>query len=294
MKKRFLKEKALFIILILILSILSFPVFSENVKAQETQKGCCQKTKDGSFCRMTEQSNCESGKFNPVSSCEDDSICSSQTTVCCQNPDTGICSRTSQTECSDKGFKSFTSDPSCESVSECKPGCCILGSNCQITTNLQCQSIASDNPGLTPEFKQDVVDTECTDICKSMEEGCCITEGTYTYVKKVDCKGEFNLGKLCSSLNNSPCEKHKGTGCHDGDVHYKDSCGNKEELKEECKLENSKFCKENKESNSASCEDTSCKDPYIDKWNIHDPNIGPGKVKQEGEAWCIYESLIGN
>jgi len=293
MKKRFLKEKAFFIIFTLIISLFSFPIFSEKVKAQETQQGCCQETNNGDYCKMTEQRNCKNG-FNPVDSCEKDSVCSSENTVCCQNPDSGICSRTSQIECSNKDFKSFTSDPSCSSVSECKQGCCILGSNCQITTNQQCNNIASRTPGLTPEFKQDITGTDCTDICIEMIEGCCITEGTYSYGKKVDCKGEFNQGKLCSSLPNSPCEKHKGTGCYDGDVYYEDSCGNKEEIKEECNLEDSKFCKDNTETNSASCEDTSCKNPYIDKWNIHDPNIGPGKVKQEGEAWCIYESPTGN
>ncbi|MEK6951811.1 MAG: hypothetical protein AABX29_02240 [Nanoarchaeota archaeon] len=291
MKKRFLKEKTIFIILTLMFSLFSFPVFSEKVKAQETQQGCCQKTKDNAYCRMTSQDNCET-QINPAPSCNEDSKCSESNLVTCQLPN-GVCnSNVFPQECTDQQGNILQG--SLDTISQCKQGCCILGSNCQITTNSQCNSIATEHPGLTPEFRPDVIDTACTDICEEMEEGCCILEGTYSYVKKVDCKGEFQIGKLCSSLPNSPCEKNKGTGCYNGNIYSEDSCGNKEELKEECNLENNKFCKDNAETNIAICEDTSCKNPYIDKWNIHDTNLGPGKVKQEGESWCIYESPTGN
>ena len=291
MKKRFLKEKALFIIIILFVSFFSFPVFSERVKAQETQQGCCQKTKNNTYCQVTSQNNCET-PINPVQSCDEDSTCSESNLVTCQLPN-GVCnSKVLPQECTDQQGNILQGN--IETISQCKQGCCILGSNCKITTNSQCNSDAANHPGLTPEFKPDIIDTACTDICVEMEEGCCITEGAYSFVKKVDCKGEFNLGKLCSSLPNSPCEKNKGTGCYESNVYSEDSCGNKEELKEECNLENNKFCKDNIQTNTAICEDTSCENPYIDKWNIHDTNLGLGKVKKEGESWCVYESPTGN
>lgn len=177
MKKGFLKEKAIFQILILIFAIFSVYLI-EPASAQ--QDVCCERTKTGEFCQYTDQSKCDTNYGYAQTTCDQTSYCK---LGCCYDSVAGSCFKnTPLSTC--KFYKgNFSQDPNC-SISECQKSCCVLGSECSYITEKKCKNLFSQFPDLTFDFRQVASESECLNLCTLGEEGCCISEDTCEYTTK--------------------------------------------------------------------------------------------------------------
>lgn len=295
MKKRYKKEVASLFIFLVFSSLISFSYDIKPVSAEQQENGCCEKTKQGNFCVETSRENCDTanGLYDPNAKCSDTSFCSEDRSKCCFYQANGDCtSNTLQKECLEKGGQAQDNND-CGGVSQCQKGCAKIGSQCKFVTQREYEILSESYSNAQKEFIANIENEfACQQRCLQQENGCCISEGAYTLTIESECNGTFHKNKLCSALENSPCRAHTGGGCYDGNLFWEDSCGNKEDLKEECKYNEGKFCKDNEEENRAVCVDVNCQETYKDQWNVHDPKIGG--LRQNGESWCIYESPTGN
>ena len=299
MKKRFIRNRALFLVFLIISSTISFSYLVKTAQAQEVQQnniGCCEKTKSGEFCAETSEDNCDRSNgllYDPNSKCEEASFCAEGRLTCCFYEESGACTpRTLDRECQNSGGTALGSG-SCEEISECKSGCSIIGSQCDLRTQKEHDLLVGDFSEASAEFRADVNDElECRNVCSNQYDGCCVSaDGTYSVTIESECQGTFHKNELCSSLENSPCSSHAGSGCYDGKLYWEDSCGNKEDVKEECNYNEGKFCKDREEINTAECVDVNCQESYSDEINVHDPELG--NFRNNGESWCIYEGPTG-
>lgn len=187
---------------------------------------------------------------------------------CCFFPSTGLCSAGVPSDSCSGEWKT-----SCDLISECQEGCCVLGSSVFYLTRRNCE-LEARSRGFEVNWQQ-VSKDKCQEIISSQKFGACVY-GEYKdyckFVEKKSCNGEFYEGKICSdsSLNTS-CKKTTKTKCfEDGNIYYVDSCGNRDALVRECKYEEGFICKQ-KNSNEAYCKDLNCK------------SVG----KKNGESWCV-------
>ncbi|MFH1591822.1 MAG: hypothetical protein ABIB47_00440 [Candidatus Woesearchaeota archaeon] len=295
MKKRSHKDKAIFLIILIISAIVSFSFIIKPVQAQ--QEGCCEVTNDGDYCleRTREECNISAGSFDENLDCDEASFCDEDRYRCCFYEDTGECSpRTIRNQCEDGGGTVFDVDI-CEAVPECQKGCSRIGTQCNWITERQHEILKEDLPDAEEDFIEGLDAFACDALCEEEETGCCVSEeGTYAVTVRSECQDPnvFHNGITCSSLEDSPCQTHTGSGCHDGSLYWEDSCGNREDVKDECNYEEGRYCRDNEEENTAECIDVNCADTYEDEWNVHDPKIGG--LRQNAERWCIYESPTGN
>src|SRR3989344_9095597 len=150
MKKGFLRVKAIFQIIVFVMSIFSvYLLNAKEVKAQE-QNVCCAKTNSDEYCIYTEESNCDVDYFsdNLASTCDQTSYCEP---VCCYNDETGECSsNVGAGTCQAEGLDYF-SQADC-SISECQKGCCEIGTNFIFTTEQNCVYETSKFPDLSVNF----------------------------------------------------------------------------------------------------------------------------------------------
>ncbi len=294
------KNKAILLISIIVLSTLYFPINTKIVYAQSP--GCCEETIDGETCIDTTQNECKPEKFRN-SPCIDASYCSSilqgASLGCCFFPYSldSCFSRSAQQECENKGGL-FLDNKDCKNTIECSWGCCVLGSQADLKTETQC-GILSQTNNFELDFRPEILDPfECANIANSQTEGCCVINNIYTYVTLAECQGEFHESKFCSDLPDSPCTPTEKTSCFDSNVWKLDSCGNKDKnIRDEnkpqeiCDYNKGKICKELGVYN-AICEDVNCNSTYSDNRNSHDPELG--SFRENGESWCIYEGPTGN
>lgn len=124
-----------------------------------------------------------------------------------------------------------------------------------------------------------------------MTRGECSTAGQET---KGGTTGFFQT-TYCSN-NNLPCacDARDRKGCSPGkeDVYWFDSCGNKEDVAEDCNYDQGTICRP--DGNSASCQTVDCTSTVPIANNPHDPKITSGGARKNGESWCSYESGVGD
>ena len=241
---KFLKEKAIFMIFIIIVATISFSVSLENVFA-DSNRVCCEKTtgdspSNGDYCVFTREEYCDVGYTIEDVLCEYTEMCKPG---CCIKD--GVCeSRTLKKICVERGGI-FVDSENCE-VSQCEMGCCTLSpSNAVFTTQIDCERLVSpyETINLEEAFDRSVeTELECIQKARSMEKGCCVNSnsGECDFITRQECDEadvgvEFYPDTICSyaSLGCECTEKFR-TGCRldEGyeEVWWFDSCGYPENI----------------------------------------------------------------
>ena len=249
-KYRGRKEKiiySVFEIFTLVLSIISFTFIIgcltgeiQNVSAEGIR--CCLESNDGSMCQEYASGDCGN-------ECKDGCIpieCAGIPecdTGCCIDSEGGTCSANSmKAECEQQGGL-WHEDVSCE-ISECKKGCCVLGTETQFVTARSCKKL-SESYGFAYMFKTDLDEMQCYEQSGNLEVGACITGESLNEISKckfttrTDCleltgsSRNFYKNHLCSNSKlNTECERQHSTGCVEGrdEIYWFDSCGNMENI----------------------------------------------------------------
>ena len=294
MKKGFLKVKAIFQIIVFVMSIFSIYLINvPEVNAQE-QNVCCAKTNNDEYCVYTDENNCDTDYFsnNLASTCDQTSYCEP---VCCYNGETGECSsNVGAGTCQNEGLDYFSQEDC--NVNECSKGCCKIGSNFIFTTEQNCIYETSKFPDLAVDF-DDGIDNQadCLKEQEKSEEGCCVlNSGECSYGFGEDCStfssDGFYTGKFCSSLSSEgkceQCTNHDHKGCYEEDVYWLDSCDNKEDVAEDCNYGTGTICGE--VNNDFACKDINCATTY-DSLNVDYDGVS----RLNGESWCGYEGAVG-
>src|SRR3989344_7637020 len=234
-KKSLIKEKAVFLIYLTI-TLTFFIQLPQNVSAQSSSGGneaCCEVTKSGDSCVYTDRNECDANFKVNNARCEDTSFC---TNICCVDSDEGCFPNTPRSLCERKENTRIEQDNSCNSVSGCNIGCCVLGSEHIFTSEFQCKSLADNIYGIVDYdfsdiFKNTNDERACLELGLSQKEGCCVDRGLCSFEEKSECNGNFKLGEICSDLSEcSSCKPDFRKGCKDGNVYTFDSCGNTEDL----------------------------------------------------------------
>lgn len=292
--KKIITKKAqisLFEIVVLMLAIFSFSyILYENIKPVEAQmfdEVCCERTNTGELCKYTSPDQCDSGYRKSPTSCEATDYCK---IGCCFSDNTGLCNlRSTKTGCEEGQF--FDSE-FCQ-VEECNKGCCLLGDEAKWTTERNCEVLSGGEyyAGIPMEFRSDIPsEIECLFTKESEAKGACIIEEDdernciYTTLdecySRTNDRTNFYKDYFCSNPElNSTCEAKHEKGCLEGkeDVYWFDSCGNQEDLAEDCNYFDGTYC--GKLNDNYICKDLSC-------------NVG-GETKRNGESWCLYDGVIG-
>ncbi|GAF77801.1 unnamed protein product, partial [marine sediment metagenome] len=249
MIKRYFSKKAQMSytqILILIISSFAFCYLiysaTENVSAQTIDDYvCCEETLDGNSCQFVDSSQCNSNFRSAPTQCKDTSYCK---TGCCYSSDTGLCSENSPKGNCQGGW---VDDASCN-IAKCQKGCCVLGNNALWTTQGNCEA-ESGFLGLETDFKPEInSEVECIFLAEKDDEGACVLGEDCKFTTRGECSsrnGDFYKNNFCSDSsfeNNCVAKDHKQ--CVEGkdSVYWFDSCGNREDVAEECSLFTGTYC----------------------------------------------------
>jgi hypothetical protein len=256
---------------------------------------CCQETKKEAICQDLSEQSCEdkcSTECLPAK-CEDVVSCKPG---CCFDRQEGLCSpRTPKQPCEAEGGEWYDNE-ACN-ILECRLGCCVLGDEAMFVTEKRCEKLGVFYGLEQINYRPDVdTELECLVLSHTKVRGACIIEAekekTCKFITKQECLQltssiNFHEGLLCSNPDlETDCEKTQETICVEGkdDVYFIDSCGNPDELYEECNYPESK-CVDGK------CKDMNCKDaPYVVDAT---GKILKTKDRINGESWCVYDSYIG-
>ncbi|MFH1591820.1 MAG: hypothetical protein ABIB47_00430 [Candidatus Woesearchaeota archaeon] len=247
---RFLKEKALFLIFLIVLSSFSLISLTEKVEAQ--QLGCCERTRSGEFCQYTDLTECDGAPFlSTPALCEDSSFCR---LGCCFDSDSGEClKQTSKAECERKGG-TWEESPLCE-ITQCVVGCCQISNQAFISTPTKCKKVTSEYENVVTTFDASIKDEfTCANSVRSGDLGCCVrAEGECGFGTRSECgleasqpeldeegnpiagtqasEGAFHAGVLCSNdILKCNAAKQQKLGCYNEDVYWFDSEGNPENV----------------------------------------------------------------
>jgi len=297
MKRKFIKQKAIFqIFLVITLVFFTANIISRDVRAQTSTGGCCVDAGNGQYCVNVESaSQCVSG-FQSGVNCDSYSECSNL--GCCNRiQNDGVCStNVPSVSCESQGGI-WSSDPQCGSVSDCIPKCCVIGAEWRMDFNQNCIDYGGMYyPSITSA-------SECAPLVEGVEEGCCKYSENFKYTTRGDCNsltGEFFEGTFCSNVagySEAGYESHKEAKCGpEGslkvfDVYWYDSAGNLEEVKENCdpdSLQSVTQCGDTDGNGEYTCESLDCADTWDNP--VVDNDGGPRK---NGESWCEYQSVVG-
>jgi hypothetical protein len=305
-KFSFLKSKAIFqIYIFLIYTIISVVSFGSVEAAEDV---CCEETIDGEFCVYTDEDNCKAGSSRASVTCDKTNFCALG--CCLDTADGGCTDNVGKANCENTLDSIYYGSFSCDKVGYCDKGCCEIGSNYRFVNKRSCEVLIEENfPFLDVEDVWDSgISSEEDCIYQSVEEdeGCCVVEGEYGF--DGDC--DWTLRSACSTNGmedasggdgfyanvycshedlKCDCVSNSYTACDGEDVYWFDSCGNREELVEDCDYYLGNICKE--EGESASCESVNCEDTTDYLNNNHDPSMGG--FRNNGESWCVYEGATG-
>ena len=280
--------------------------FSLNSKDVNAVQGCCEKSRDGTFCDYVEQNECE-GNFAPTS-CDKTSFCG---TGCCANVEGYCYDNYPKGLCLSPDVGGNYYSGTCGNVGECNLGCCLIGTDAAYVTKSKCIQETGKYPDLEVDFREEVQSEQaCLDLAKTSVQGCCVTETGCEYGAKSTCSVQttfngtgFYEGKYCSQLpSRCACapsnEDPENTGCLDNsdDVYYFDSCGNPEGVAEDCKYEDGNICGDLDNDGKFTCEDVNCKDKNKlsigladDKSGKISPNVQSRNEIRNGETWCLWD-----
>src|SRR3989344_417021 len=140
-KKSLIKEKAVLLIYLTI-TLTFFIQLPQNVSAQTSSQGneaCCEVTKSGDSCVYTDRNECDANFKVNNARCEETSFC---TNICCVDKNEGCFPNTPKSLCERKENTRIEKDNSCNSINECRLGCCILGGEYIFTSERQCNTLA--------------------------------------------------------------------------------------------------------------------------------------------------------
>lgn len=291
------KSKAVFQILIFIVGIFAISINSQEVSAANK---CCQKSVAGEYCQYVDESSCDDSTKSAYTTCEKTYFCQ---TGCCA-VDGGDCFvNAPRSLCSAKGG-TFFDDATCSSVAQCSKGCCVLGNECSYLTQTKCKAVVSNYPELQMVFDSEVEnEIQCINQCRSAEKGCCVSGEECKWTTRATCnsatgelsndtskKAEGFFKDLFCSNNKLACDcaphHHKGCLDYSDDVYWFDSCGNPEDIAEDCDYAGGSLC--GQDGDTYSCLSTTCEDTYADEVS---PNSGGSK--KAGESWCVYDASVG-
>ena len=168
---RLQKQKAIFMLFLIVLSAFYLPNFTKEVKAQEN-KECCEKTVSGDFCVYTSASQCDKTKQHSLTTCENTDYCS---TGCCFDSDSGECfNNVANSECKGQDERTFQVGE-CSQIPQCSIGCCQLSNQAFISTLTKCKQVTSQYPDVTMKFDPGIQDEyTCLASVHSGVKGCCV------------------------------------------------------------------------------------------------------------------------
>ncbi|MEK6860770.1 MAG: hypothetical protein AABY07_02255, partial [Nanoarchaeota archaeon] len=236
----------------------------------------------------TTKSNCDGNFKTNNARCEQSSFCSN---ICCVSSDNSCFPNTPSPVCTGQNGRSFN-DASCSSVPGCVQGCCVIGDQKSFRSENECKNLANSVFGTNYNldiFKPAGSEIECLNLNLQEQEGCCVDDGSCSFGKRNSCEGQFKLNRKCSQLNEcrQKCSPKNHKDCYEGSVYWFDSCGNREELFQQCNYEEGKLC--GKENGDVICKDLDCKDTTeYPAWSY------TGGAREHGEGWCIYDGPTGN
>lgn len=278
-----------FIFSIEISSLNSPSVVADNL----VSKVCCEKTIGGSTCVDTESSNCAAGGKYP-GLCSDAPFCG---LGCCNSKEQGCSPNVGKASCDAAKGDFSANNPSCSTI-QCSSGCCVIGNQCSLQTETSCRNLAT-NYGVEMNYKDDInSQASCNAICNSQENVCCVTSD----------KCSATTREVCASMDGKPfsttcslvadpvcdsCKKEKTKVCYEGDIeklYWKDSCGNKDSVAENCVAEG-KFCGKDESGNYACITGDCPAGTTSDGPNV----IGStkSKLRVNTESWCVADSNPG-
>lgn len=118
-------------------------------------------------------------------------------------------------------------------ISQCRKGCCVVGSNAIFQTLVQCeQSTGEFFPEINNEFT-------CSLLAENILEGACVVNENCVLSTSLDCAqrgGNYYSGHLCSNPELEElgvnCEAQDSVGLISGkdEIFWFDSCGNRENI----------------------------------------------------------------
>ncbi len=268
-------------IMVLIMGLFAFSYLIYNIESVDAVTNvCCEVTDNGQTCQYVPESLCTQSPNKAPTTCDGTGFCIEG---CCISSNTGICNEnTFERDCSGD----FVSNQPLCNVQDCEKGCCTLGSDAEWITERNCE-FKSANNGVPLNFtKQIHSDIQCVLSVGGDKEGACVLEegGNCIYTTLEECysrtrdRDDFYEEEFCSDKNTS-CTEHANKGCVEDkeDVYWFDSCGNREEVAEDCNFYSGTYC--GKEGRYSICKDISCQ---ID-----------GRTRKNGESWCEYDDVIG-
>lgn len=313
MIKKYMNKKAVtsyLQILILIISIFAFSyliydstkfVFAQTrgdgsrISNFISGYGCCAETKTGNTCQYSPIEDCVEEALQSPNLCENTLFCKPG---CCFSGNTGICNAvTPKITCDNSGGRWYTS---CN-IQECERACCILGSQAKFTTERNCEA-ESGFLGLPVDFRGNVqTEIECIFLTEKDDEGACVFESgedtTCLYITREECfsrtrnENDFYVDTFCSSPElNTNCAAHDYDGCVDkkDQVYWYDSCGNQEDIKEDCSIFTGTICGKYREG----LDSRPSQGEYVCR--SLDCKADNGMNYKNGESWCEYEGSVGN
>ncbi len=246
---------------------------------------CCEKAINGTYCSDVDSRNkCDDdyGIFN--NRCSDVSVCEP---VCCVLEDRCDANVVRVRCVNDLNGMAADGESSCgvySPIEECEVGCCNIGDvECSLRIGRNCELRAEDfgygeNYSFIPSIGNiNVCKRECGG------EGCCyVSNGVCHSGVKSECQGIFYQNTFCSLKPECACRHHASKECFNGDVYWVDSCGNREEIANDCDISRGTICSPTElKCITASCGnlsflDTECKtdlDNNGDPYNFGDINL---------------------
>jgi hypothetical protein len=309
------KIKTIFQILILVCASFSYFVFnSENVFAEDTV--CCEQTVNNGYCEYVTESQCKASAKKAPTSCDKTSYC--QPGCFIDTFGEGYCYSNYPRAKAEMNKGKFDANPNCDQVSDCKKGCCIIGTQAAYVTEERCKVETGNFKDLSVDFRPAASEEDCLRIAHTADKGACVSEaGSCVYTTNAECnvaRQEINItennksvqvhtgfykNKYCSDLSLcTPGKQSNRKGCisTSDDVYYIDSCGNPEGVAEDCNYASGTMCDFN-EGNYI-CKSLDCgtvQDMLGSQFKI-DENyklVSADKIKH-GESWCLYDDIGSN
>ena len=271
-------------ILILLSSIFTVTLINPKPVSAVTEATpfCCEKTLSGEFCKYTPSSNCDNNFQRAPASCSYTDFCK---TGCCVLD--GACSGNLPKSACENNNGAWSSS-SCNDLEQCGTGCCIIGASPVFATESKCQKLHEPFPDLEFQFRRDITsESACLNLALAKEEGCCkVDEDTYTFGTRSECSQiignmdadnpSFYPKTYCSKITTN-CQPAAKKACLPGtdDVYWFDSCGNIENIAQECDYDSGTICGE--KNNEFACISTDCDGSVYGN-------------KKNGESWCEYDN----
>ena len=287
------KITSMFLCTVIIFSI--FSVYTPSAEAVVQDLRCCEKTVNGEYCMYTDAKSCDANFNSAPTACEQTSYCQ---LGCGVDEEVGVCYKNvprSLAQSKGEGIV-WLASPECNDP-KCTRGCCTIGTECSYVTQTRCKTETQKFPFVQMDFKDAASEQECVDSCRNNEMGCCVSQDTCSWTARESCGEQsadigssigFHKDTFCSDKKLScDCASHHHKACYKEDVYWFDSCGNPEDIAEDCDYASGTLCKAVDEAN-AKCNSVDCSSVYKET-----SSPASGGDKKNGESWCLYDGATG-